>query len=75
MVGWQQPVPGIDRELRCHFGTTSPPPFVGTSQDEEKSFEPGTLQYATKYYWRVVAKDANGDTESPSGTSPPKNHA
>jgi hypothetical protein len=52
---------GLTATYDVYFGTTSPPPFDhnnGTS----KTWDPGTLLNATTYYWRVVAKDANGST-------------
>jgi hypothetical protein len=53
--------PGLSAVYDVYFGTTSPPPFDhinGTS----KSWDPGTLLDGTTYYWRVVARDANGST-------------
>lgn len=44
-----------------YFGTTSPPPF-DHDNDREKVWNPGALAPNTTYYWRVVAKDANGET-------------
>jgi hypothetical protein len=46
-----------------YFGATSPPPFDHT--DTLKVWDPGPLNTNTIYYWRVVAKDANGRTTSP----------
>jgi len=46
-----------------YFGTVNPPPFV-RNNGSSKSFDPGTLAAMTLYYWRVVAKDANGSTQS-----------
>jgi hypothetical protein len=59
-----------DGESRCasltatydvYFGTTSPPPF-DHDNDTLKVWNPGPLASNTIYYWRVVAKDANGET-------------
>jgi len=36
-----------------HFGTTSPPPLVGSVG--ATTWTPGRLQYSTRYYWRIVA--------------------
>ena len=61
-----------DGESRCagqtatydvYFGTSSPPPLHhnnGTS----KSWDPGTLDNRETYYWRIVARDANGTASS-----------
>ncbi len=46
-----------------HFGTSSTPPLVSSSQSGT-SYSPGTLNYSTKYYWRIVAKDPNGASTS-----------
>jgi hypothetical protein len=46
-----------------YFGTSSPAPLElnnGTS----KSWDPGTLEGRKTYYWRIVAKDANGTSSS-----------
>ena len=34
-----------------YFGTSSPPPFVCNQIDT--AFDPGTMAYETKYYWRI----------------------
>jgi len=44
-----------------YFGTTSPPPQV-TSHQTTKTYTPSTMQYETKYYWKVVARDTAGLT-------------
>ena len=44
-----------------YFGTTNPPPSVLTAYSFT-SFDPGRLQYNTTYYWKVVARDAKGNS-------------
>lgn len=43
-----------------YFGTTTPPPFFVNQETSE--FDPGTLESATTYYWRIDEKNANGTT-------------
>jgi len=48
-----------------YFGTDSNPPLV---EDSSTSlvYNPGTLKYDTRYYWKIVAKDdKGGSTEGP----------
>ena len=42
-----------------YFGTTSPPSLVETLLSDE-FFNPGPLDYAHVYYWRIVTHDDNG---------------
>jgi hypothetical protein len=46
-----------------YFGTTSPAPFHHDN-GTDKSWDPGTLEGRQTYYWRIVAKDANGSRSS-----------
>ena len=47
-----------------YFGTTNPPPLI-ESDILETTFDPGTLEYETTYYWQIVATDSYGEyTES-----------
>ena len=55
---------GLTATYDVYFGTVSPPPF-NHSNGTQKSFDPGALLNSTTYYWRIVSKDANGETESP----------
>jgi uncharacterized protein (TIGR02145 family) len=41
-----------------YFGNTTPPALV-QSNVAEFSFSPGTLDYNTGYYWKIIAKDDN----------------
>lgn len=45
-----------------YFGTSSPPPFIGNQSST--IFDPGTMAYSTRYYWRIdevgVAGKTNG---------------
>lgn len=48
-----------------YFGNTNPPPQVSVGQTAN-SYDPGTLDYNTIYYWKVVAHDDhNNTTEGP----------
>lgn len=42
-----------------YFGTSSPPPLV-LENHFTTTYGPGTLNYYTKYYWQIVAKDSQG---------------
>jgi hypothetical protein len=43
-----------------YFGTSSPPPFIGNQSTT--TFDPGTMDYSTKYYWRIDEVGAAGKT-------------
>jgi hypothetical protein len=42
-----------------YFGTTSPPPKVVDNQSDV-TYDPGTMNHATTYYWKIVAWDVYG---------------
>jgi len=42
-----------------YFGVSSSPPLVSSGQSAT-TYDPGTLTYGTKYYWKIVAKDNHG---------------
>jgi len=46
-----------------YLGEDSSPPLV-KSGHSSNSYKPNTLRYGTKYYWKIVAKDAKGGTSS-----------
>jgi hypothetical protein len=48
-----------------YFGTSSSPPKK-KSGHTSKSYNPGELDYETKYYWKIVAKDGNGGSATSS---------
>jgi len=43
------------------FGTSNPPAQVGSGQTGT-TFNPGTLSFNTKYYWKVIAHDDHSNT-------------
>jgi len=42
-----------------YFGNSSPPPQVVWTQPDT-SYDPGTMDYSTTYYWQIVAWDEEG---------------
>jgi hypothetical protein len=54
---------GDDLTFDVFFGTAADPPGVNTGQTPE-SYNPGTLDYSTTYYWKVVAEDPDEETAS-----------
>ena len=55
---------GLTATYEVYFGTSSPPP-LHHDNGSAKSWDPGTLANDQTYYWRIVAKDANGTTSGP----------
>jgi len=53
------------------FGTNSKPPLKGTigpylGNRTSLTYDPGTMNYTTEYYWKIVATDNHGEsTEGP----------
>ena len=43
-----------------YFGTTNPPPQVSTMQSD-KTYDPGTMDYETAYYWKITAWDNHNE--------------
>jgi len=46
-----------------HFGTVAAPPVVSADQ-AGTSYDPASLDFDTKYYWKIVAKDPDGETST-----------
>jgi hypothetical protein len=44
-----------------YFGTTNNPPLV-LSNISQSSYDPGTLNNQTTYYWKIVAEDNQGES-------------
>ncbi len=60
-LSWQCTDPNGDTlTYDVYFGTAATPPKVATVSTT--TYEPGALAYSTKYYWKIVAKDAGGLT-------------
>ena len=46
-----------------YFGTTSPPALVNSNQSTTL-YDPGTMNYSTQYYWRIIAWDNHSNSTS-----------
>jgi len=46
-----------------YFGNTSPPENVAKDYPN-MSYNPGTMNYSTKYYWQIIAWDTNNESRS-----------
>jgi hypothetical protein len=62
-LGWTggDPDAGDTVTYDVYFGDSSPPPLVGDDQ-VGTSYDPGTLEGGTTYYWKIVARDDHGAT-------------
>ena len=65
-ISWRCSDPdGDELSYDVYFGDSSPPPKVA-SDLPEKTYNPGTMNFSTKYYWQIVAKDEHlAKTEGP----------
>ena len=52
------PDPGDTVTYDIYFGTTTPPPKIINNQTQT-TYNPGTLNYETTYYWQITAWDNN----------------
>ena len=66
LLSWSEG--GFTSEFEVYFGTNPIPgaaEFQGAQSAVETTFDPGTLDWDTTYYWRVDALNAIGTTEGP----------
>jgi hypothetical protein len=54
---------GDDITYDIYLGTNNPPPLI-KSNHETNSYDPGTLDPETTYYWEIIAWDLPGDFTS-----------
>lgn len=54
-LSWKAGVDAVTHKV--HFGTTDPPPFI--KSQAETTYDPGTLDYETTYYWRIDEFDGS----------------
>jgi hypothetical protein len=55
--------PGDTVTYDIYFGTETPPPQVA-AVEPLTSYDPGTMEHDTTYYWQVMARDNHGDSTS-----------
>ncbi|MBN2791579.1 MAG: hypothetical protein JXQ81_03625, partial [Desulfuromonadales bacterium] len=49
-----------------YFGSDNPPTALVSDDQTELTYDPGTLDYNTTYYWKIVARDNHGaETSGP----------
>jgi len=48
-LSWSPAPEATSRDV--YFGTSNPPPFIGNQT--ATTFDPGTMDYETTYYWRI----------------------
>ncbi len=64
-LSWTCTDPDGDKLTYDVYFDTSNNPSVVVSDKSNPSYAPGTLQYNTRYYWKILAKDSKGaDTTS-----------
>jgi hypothetical protein len=62
--GGESQCAGLTAAHDVYFGTVNPPPF-DHNNGALISWDPGTLDHSTTYYWQIVSKDDNGETAGP----------
>ncbi len=65
-LSWSCTDPNYDPlTFDVYFGNSSNPPLVSSGQSE-KTYDPGTMDFGEKYYWKIIAEDDEGaSTEGP----------
>ncbi len=63
IINWTGGDPDPDDTVNydVYFGTNNSPTLV-TNNISDTSYNPGTLSYSTKYYWKIVAWDNTGQS-------------
>jgi len=59
VLSWDPGCGAIQHDV--YFGTSSPPAFIGNQT--LSSYDPGTLEPGTNYYWKVDEVEADGTTK------------
>jgi len=61
LLSWTggDPDSGDTVTYNVYFGTTNPPPKVANNQSAS-TYNPGTMNYYTVYYWKIVSFDSLG---------------
>jgi len=50
-----------------YFGTSNPPPKIEPGNQSASTYDPGTMEPSTTYYWQIVAWDSHDNkTEGPT---------
>jgi hypothetical protein len=62
-LGWTggDPNPGDTVTYDVYFGTSSTPPKLMNNQSAT-TYDPGTMNYITTYYWKIIAWDSYGES-------------
>jgi parallel beta-helix repeat protein len=58
------PDPGDTVTYDVFFGTTNPPTTKVSANQSGTTYDPGTMNYYTHYYWKIVAWDNHGASAS-----------
>lgn len=63
-LSWNCTDPDNDTVFDVYFGTSNPPDKVATAFPNT-TYDPGTMNYSTKYFWQIIASDDNESTSGP----------
>ncbi len=65
-LSWSCDDPDGDTLIYDVYFGTSPSPSLVKSDSTSTTYDPGTLDYGTTYYWKIIARDGKGGiTEGP----------
>ncbi len=61
-LGWTGGDPNLGDTVTydVYFGTTTPPTTKVSTNQSTLSYDPGSMNYNTQYYWRIIAWDNHG---------------